>query len=243
MATALATSGPPLKSTVARPSPLKDVSKEPSGLYRAATKSLSTKPAVRSLPSGNTVTSVSPREEEPNVLRATPPEPNVGSSRPPLDGVVRSSSTSSRGRNVAGRRVGRGRERVARATRGRSQERTRTGRSPLWSGPRYNGDDIARARRPFARAVLGPVGAMLGGWTPPADSSFIPSILVSCSDRRAHDPCPSAQAEHGDVSGHHVQVRRSNHRMRFRGESGQFPRPGERFPILGIGRHRFQQFG
>src|SRR4051812_44200674 len=83
-------------------------------------------------------------------------------------GTHRSSSPSSRGRNRGGWAAGRGRLRDRRAARGRSQEETRMGDLHCGSGLRYNGDDITGARRPYARAVFRPVGATLGGWTPPA---------------------------------------------------------------------------
>src|SRR5262249_54039001 len=147
-AAAHAWSSPLLKSTVARPPLPKDVSRVPSALYRAALKSLYwvepfTWPAVRSLVSGRTFTSVINWKPDPKLLMAAPPEPNVGSSRPP-DGVIRSSSPSTRGRNAGrcGARRGRVRVRLMRAASGRSQWEMRMVNLHCRCGLRYNGDDI-----------------------------------------------------------------------------------------------------
>jgi hypothetical protein len=52
---------------------------------------------------------------------------------------------------------------VRRIARGRSQLETRMVYLHCGCGLRYNGDDIPWARRPYARALFGPVGAMLCG--------------------------------------------------------------------------------
>src|SRR5262245_3165932 len=88
---------------VASPPLPKDVSKVPSALYHAATKSPFTYPAVRSLPSGRATTSVSPGWEDPKLLKTVPPYPNVGSrgsahSMTAPVGQHRSSSASTLGR-------------------------------------------------------------------------------------------------------------------------------------------------